>query len=219
MTNTDRRVELWPGSPWTVTADDREAIRAEASQHVAAVREAQRTLNALPTLEGLRLGRLADPMLSPQMYAKANTAMRHIHTCHDMQHIDHSVRGAWGYNEFRRYDAHDPALQIGVSVWFANKPNTLHEYRHVPTDRWHWLPLLNWPEGRCTVNVAAACAGITGGTVYVTLQRGQHILVWECCSACYEHLREHVEGGDILAEADAQLAAKRAPLPRWAQNA
>lgn len=212
------KLELWPGSVWKVTADDREAIRESAHEHVRAARETEGTVRTLPSFQALQLGRLADPTLSPEMYAKADAAMRHIHTCHEMHHIDHSERGAWGYNEYRRYDAHDPALQVGVSVWFANKPNTLHEYRHAPKDGFYWLPRLTWAEGRCTVNVAAACAGMTGGTIYVTLQRGQFILVWECCGACYVHLSEHVEGGEILAEADAQLAAERAALPRWATH-
>ena len=207
------KVELWPGSPYKVTRDEREAIHDSAHEHVQAVREAEQTLRALPSWEGgLRLGRLADPMLSPQMYERTDAAMRHIHTCHEITHIDHSERGAWGYNEFRRYDPHDSDLQVGVSVWFANRPNTVHEYRHVPTtkDCFCWLSSLTWPEGRCMVNVAAACAGMTGGTMYVTRQRGQFILVWECCSACHEHLTDVAEGGEILAEVDAELAAERA---------
>ena len=92
-----RRVELWPGSKYTVTRAERTAIRDSAHEHVQAVREAEQALRKLPLTQGLRLGRLADPMLSPQMYERTEAAMRHIHTCHDLTHIDRSERGAWGY--------------------------------------------------------------------------------------------------------------------------
>lgn len=208
MKDANERVELWPGSRWSVTRDERAAIRASAHEHVAAVEATERAVRSAGVGQGITAPTYFDPVYNQRMSDRANAVMHHLQTSHDLSYIDRSRPGAWGYSEFRRYDPHDPDLQAAMFVHFVSKPNTVYVFRDEP-ERFAWLWSMAWPERRCTVGESAACSGLYGPTDYLTLHRGQFLLAWECCGPCMEHLREVAEGGEILAEADAQIAAEQ----------
>lgn len=151
------------------------------------------------------------------MYARANAVVRHLQTSHELTYVDHH-KGQYWHQQLRSeretdpaprlYDEHNPELQAAIFVNYVHKPNTVHVFHDVPTEH-SWLTLTCWPEGRCIVREAADCSGAYGdnyGTCYLLLQRGQFLLAFECCHACFTHLRDVVEGGEILAEADAAAA-------------
>lgn len=201
------KVELWPGSPWKVTRDEREAVRESAHEHVQAVRATERAVRSAGVGRGMTAPRYFDPVYNQRMHDRVNAVMHHLQTSHELTYIDRSRPGAWGH-ESRRYDPHDPDLQAAMFVHFVSQPNTVYVFRDEP-ERFAWLWSMAWPERRCIVGGSAACTGLYGSTDYLTLHRGQFLLAWECCGPCFEHLHEVAEGGEILAEADAQIAAEK----------
>lgn len=218
MTDNEILVPTYPGGP-LVTPAERAAIKAAADQHIAAVASTTRSLHAAANgIGGIRGDRAADPGYNPRFHERTDAVVRHLQTSHDLTYIDHHKGTFWHLQLHherennpapRRYDEHDPELQAAVFVHYVHKANTVHVFRDVPTE-YGWLTLTCWPEGRCIVNEAAECLGAYGanyGTCYLLLQRGQFILAFECCNACYQHLCDVVEGGEILAESNAAAAA------------
>jgi hypothetical protein len=146
-------------------------------------------------------GYLFDPLTMPRVHARANAVMHHLQPSHDLEYIDRRPPSS------PPYDLNDPNQQAAMFVHFVNEPDTLYVFRdRAGMFRWLWMTV--WPADRCRIHDAAACTGDGVYTVFVPVQRGQVLVFFEACLPCYEHLHDVALGGDILAEADARVAAE-----------
>ncbi|KLO31501.1 hypothetical protein ABW16_01235 [Mycolicibacter heraklionensis] len=204
-------METYPGGP-CVTPAERAAIKASAEQHVEARRETDRAVRH--TFSRFSLGNyfdLFDPSTMPHMYERANAVMHHLHTSHDLEYVDQSPAGT------AKYDPDNPSMQAAMFVHFVNRPNSVHVFRDdAALHDWFWVTA--WPLDRCTMHDSAACTGDGVYTVFVPVQRGQFLLIFEACLPCAEYLCDLRLGEDILAEADARVAfdaVRTQMVERW----
>lgn len=186
-------------------------IKAGAEQHVTAVREMDRAVRH--TFSHFGLGKyfgLFDPNMMPHMYERANAVMHRLHTSYDLDYIDQNPSGT------AEYDPDNPNAQAAMFVHFVNRPNAVYVFRDGAELReWFWVNA--WPLDRCTMHDSAGCIG-ADYTVFVPVQRGQFLVLFEACYPCAEHLCDMVLGGGILAEADARVAfeaVKTQMVERW----
>lgn len=207
-------IELWEGSPYTVTPAERAAIRAGAEQHVKAVVETERAVRRTFRADS---GHLFDPVINPAMHEWVNAVIRHLHTSQDIKYIDRRLPG------MRPYDQHQPNAQGHTFVHFVGMPDTVLVFRE-PAERFAWLwSAINrgFLRDNCDLAVSPLC---TGGReypyldFYVPVQRGQFLLMFESCPECYDTIEDAYKTGMRRATAEAWAAAQMAPLPKWARR-
>ncbi|AEV73137.1 hypothetical protein MycrhN_2552 [Mycolicibacterium rhodesiae NBB3] len=205
------RVELWPGSRYAVTPAGRAVVRADAEQHVAAVRETARA--ASMTWPGFGSGRdcghLFDPTLMPHMARRADEVMHRLQTSPDLAHIDHCPPDALPYSP------DDPHRQSLLFVHFVSAPDVLHVFRDAESMQcWLWA---QWPTGHCNIRVCDVppCPVTDLGT-FIPVVRGQFQIWFEACPTCRRALHRTFDANYAAA---VEAAWANPPIPRWARNA
>lgn len=121
----------------------------------------------------------------------------------------------------RPYERDDPALQDVPLLHFVGSPGELYAVRDLDAVRtsWRYLWSVRWTTGQCDIGDAAECVSGVGPTTYVTVSSYLPFLVIvEVCDPCLNRLREVAEGGEILTEIPASIAADaagEATVARW----
>lgn len=144
--------------------------------------------------------RLFDPTTMPSMYERADAVTHRLHTDRDIEYVE---RGA---------DADDPAA---LFAHFVSEPHNVFAFGN-GHQMAAWLRQYAWPRDRCNTRIAPAC--VDGYTLFLPLQRGRYLVLFEACPPCIDCLFELHEGGDILAEVDAEIAFERvakAAAEKW----
>ncbi|WP_375481989.1 hypothetical protein [uncultured Mycobacterium sp.] len=156
--------------------------------------------------QGTDNGLLFDPIRSPSMYEVADRTMRELRAamaCDEVKYV--TPRGG----HFNRDKASDDRVLyvhfVGDKRLFACRGRKSADLFADLLYASAWV----WRQDECNIKVADDCGG---GTLFFPLQRGQFLLLFECCQPCLDKAVDMATTGFIVSEMEARVRVGQSPL-------
>jgi len=190
---------------------ERAAVRASAEQHVAAVREMSETVAHVYSSQvfggcpcecsGRDCRHLFDPQTMGEMYERAEAVMHYLHTAHDLEYEDRCWCGT-GLTA-KPYDPEDQTAQGKLFLFMPREPRKVRVFADTTCLAEFLQVKVECPDlGHCDLQLATGCPGTTGG-VFVPIQRGQFLVLFDICEFCMAYVNTRQRNAYDRSDTDA----------------